>query len=52
MLAHSVYVSLKDNSENAKQNFIASGKKYLTGHPGVGFFCDWSSGRRLHATGE
>ena len=38
MLAHSVYFSLNDNSEEAKRKFVASCKRYLTGHPGTVFF--------------
>ena len=37
-LAHSVYFSLKDNSEAMKQQFLAAGQKYLTCHPGVVFY--------------
>lgn len=38
LLAHSVYFSLKDNSEEMKQQFLAAGQKYLTAHPGVQFY--------------
>ena len=36
--AHSVYFSLNDNSDEAKQELVASCKKYLSGHPGTVFF--------------
>jgi hypothetical protein len=32
-LAHSVYFSLNDNSDAAKEKLVAACKKYLTGHP-------------------
>jgi hypothetical protein len=38
LLAHSVYFSLKDNSEGMKQQFLAAGQKYLTEHSGVVFY--------------
>jgi hypothetical protein len=38
MLSHDVYFSLKDNSPQSKQKFIAACKKYLTGHPGTAGF--------------
>ena len=38
MLAHSVYFSLHDSSEAAKQKLLADCKKYLANHPGVLFF--------------
>jgi hypothetical protein len=37
-LAHCVYFSLNDNSDEAKQKLAASCKTYLTGHPGTVFF--------------
>jgi hypothetical protein len=37
MLAHSVYVSLKDPSSEAKQKFLDSAKKYLSSTPGASF---------------
>ena len=38
MLAHIVFFTLKDNSPEATQTFLESGKKYLSGHPGEVFF--------------
>ncbi len=38
LLVHDVYFTLNDNSAEAKQNLVASCKKYLTGHPGEVFF--------------
>jgi len=38
MLAHIVFFTLKDGSENACQRLVASGKEYLAGHPGEVFF--------------
>ena len=38
VLAHNVYFSLNDNSEDAKQKLVASCKKHLSGHPGTVFF--------------
>jgi hypothetical protein len=32
-LAHDVYFSLKDNSDEAKAKLVSACKKYLTGHP-------------------
>ena len=32
-VAHSVYFSLNDNSDAAKEKLVASCQKYLTGHP-------------------
>jgi hypothetical protein len=37
-LAHNVYFSLNDNSDEAKQQLAASCKKHLTGHSGTVFF--------------
>jgi hypothetical protein len=37
-LAHMVYFTLKDNSDEAVQNLVAACKKYLTDHPGTVFF--------------
>jgi hypothetical protein len=39
MLSHNVFFSLKDNSENAKNELVAGCQTYLTGHPGTVFFC-------------
>ena len=39
MLSHNVLFSLKDPSEKAKTELIEGCKKYLTGHPGMVFFC-------------
>ena len=36
-LVHCVYFSLNDNSDEAKQDLVASCRKYLTGHPGTVF---------------
>jgi len=38
MLAHSVYFSLDDDSEEAKARLVAACKKYLSSHPGTAFF--------------
>jgi hypothetical protein len=38
MLSHSVYFTLKDNSDAAVAELIADCKKYLTEHPGTVFF--------------
>jgi hypothetical protein len=37
-LAHMVFFTLKDRSPEAREKFIASCHKYLTGHQGVSFF--------------
>lgn len=34
-LAHSVFFTLKDRSASAREKFVASCHKYLSGHPGV-----------------
>ena len=34
-LSHSVYFSLNDNSDAAKEKLVAACKKYLSGHPGT-----------------
>lgn len=38
MLVHGVYFTLKDNSDQAKQEFIGLCEKYLTGHDGTNYF--------------
>jgi Stress responsive A/B Barrel Domain len=38
MLAHNVYFALKDNSPAARQKLLDACSKYLTPHPGIGFF--------------
>jgi hypothetical protein len=38
MLAHNVYFTLKDRSDEAKRALLAACRKYLAGHPGVVFF--------------
>lgn len=38
MLAHIVYFTLKDKSQEAIDRLIDSGKEYLSGHPGTVFF--------------
>lgn len=38
MLAHMVYFSLKDKSEDAKAALVAACKKYLSAHSGIVFF--------------
>ena len=38
LLTHSVYFSLKDNSDEQKQQFLAACQQYLTDHPGVVFY--------------
>ncbi len=35
MLAHSVYFTLIDNSEKAKESLVEACKKYLSGHAGT-----------------
>jgi hypothetical protein len=37
-LAHMVFFTLKDGSPEAREKFIASCEKYLTGHEGAEFF--------------
>lgn len=37
-VAHNVYFSLNDNSDAARAEFVASCKKYLSGHPDTKFF--------------
>jgi hypothetical protein len=36
-LVHSVYFSLNDRSDEARQKLVASCRKHLTGHPGTVF---------------
>src|SRR5215213_10323342 len=38
MLAHNVYFTLKDNSDDAKAAMVAACRKYLADHPGTVFF--------------
>jgi len=38
MLAHIVYFTLKDNSDQAKQHLVDASHQYLKDHPGVVFF--------------
>jgi quinol monooxygenase YgiN len=38
MLAHAVYFTLQDNSDEAKDQLIASCHKHLSGHEGVVFY--------------
>jgi len=38
MLAHNVFFTLADNSQQARQKLVADCKKYLAGHPGTVFF--------------
>ena len=38
MLAHMVYFSLNDGSEQARKQLVAACHKYLKDHPGVVFF--------------
>lgn len=38
MLAHNVFFTLKDSSSESIDTLIASGKEYLSGHPGTVFF--------------
>ena len=38
MLAHNVFFSLKDDSNEPKQALVAGCKKYLSQHPGTAFF--------------
>jgi hypothetical protein len=37
-LAHTVFFTLKDHSPEAREKFVASCRKYLTGHVGAEFF--------------
>ena len=38
MLAHNVFFTLKDSSDEAIDRLVASGKEHLSGHPGTVFF--------------
>ena len=38
MLAHNVYFTLKDPTDEARAKLVSACKTYLTGHPGVVFF--------------
>ena len=38
MLAHIVYFTLTDRSEESKAKLVAACKQYLTGHPGLVYF--------------
>jgi len=38
MLFHSVYFTLHDNSQEAKDKLVAACKEYLTDHPGTVYF--------------
>lgn len=38
MLSHNVFFTLKDDSDEAANNLVASCRKYLKNHPGVVFF--------------
>jgi len=38
MLAHNVFFSLRDNSNEAKEKLLAACRKYLSTHPGIIFF--------------
>jgi hypothetical protein len=38
MLAHIVFFTLKDTSEEAIARLVDSGKEFLSGHPGTVFF--------------
>ncbi|MEC9092475.1 MAG: Dabb family protein [Planctomycetota bacterium] len=38
MLAHIVFFTLKDTSEEAIDRLVDSGKEFLSGHPGTVFF--------------
>ncbi|MFI4876425.1 MAG: Dabb family protein [Blastopirellula sp. JB062] len=37
-IAHNVYISLKDSSDEAKEAMIAQCNEYLSGHPGCIFY--------------
>lgn len=37
-LAHNVFFTLKDSSDEARNKLIAAGKEYLSGHPGTVYF--------------
>ncbi len=45
MLVHSVYFTLKDDSDAAKQKLTAACNQYLSSHPGTIFF---SAGTRVN----
>lgn len=38
-IAHNVYFTLKDSSEEAQKKLVEACKKYLSDHPGTLFFC-------------
>lgn len=38
MLAHNVFFTLKDRSDQAREALVRACKTYLTGHPGCVFF--------------
>jgi len=38
MLAHNVYFTLKDQSQDKIDGLVQACNKYLTGHPGTSFF--------------
>jgi hypothetical protein len=48
-LAHMVFFALKDNSKEAREKFVASCDKYLSGHEGAVYF---SVGTRAHDVDE
>jgi len=39
MLGHNVYFTLNDDTAANRQALIDACQEYLTGHPGVAFFC-------------
>ncbi len=47
MLAHIVYFSLKENSEQAKQKLVDDCHRYLKDHPGVLFFAAGTVGEEF-----
>ena len=38
MLAHSVFFTLKDRSESARQKLVSQCRTYLSDHPGIAYF--------------
>jgi hypothetical protein len=48
LLAHDVYFSLNDNSENAKKKMVAACKKYLSKHEGEVFFAAGTRAEELN----
>ena len=47
MLAHNVFFTLQDSSEEAINRLVDSGMEYLSGHPGTTFFAMGSLNQEL-----